>query len=58
MAQSKYIIGADGGRSFVRRHAGIPFEGDMSDDKWIRIDGIVETNMPMSRSYGWVSPDQ
>ena len=50
--RSKYIIGADGGRSFVRKHAGIPFEGDSSEDKWIRIDGIVETNMPLNRSYG------
>ncbi|KAJ5611780.1 hypothetical protein N7528_008885 [Penicillium herquei] len=50
--KSKYLVGADGGRSFVRRQAGIPFEGDTSDDKWIRIDGIVETDMPISRSYG------
>ncbi|KAJ6021068.1 hypothetical protein N7540_006572 [Penicillium herquei] len=50
--RSKYLVGADGGKSFVRRHAGIPFEGDTSDDKWIRIDGIVETDMPISRSYG------
>ncbi|KEY71705.1 hypothetical protein S7711_02934 [Stachybotrys chartarum IBT 7711] len=50
--KSKYLIGADGGRSFVRRHAGIPFEGDTSEDQWIRIDGIVETDMPLNRSYG------
>ncbi|OAA58436.1 pentachlorophenol 4-monooxygenase [Niveomyces insectorum RCEF 264] len=50
--KSKYIIGADGGRSFVRRHAGIPFEGDLTEDKWIRIDGVVETDMPITRSYG------
>ncbi|KAJ6113611.1 hypothetical protein N7523_006928 [Penicillium sp. IBT 18751x] len=49
---SKYLIGADGGRSFVRRHAGIPFEGDSSDDQWVRIDGLVETDMPLNRSYG------
>lgn len=49
---SKYLIGADGGRSFVRRHAEIPFEGDTSEDKWIRIDGMVETDMPLNRSYG------
>ncbi|PCH02089.1 Peptidase C12, ubiquitin carboxyl-terminal hydrolase 1 [Penicillium occitanis (nom. inval.)] len=50
--RSKYLVGADGGRSFVRRHAGIPFEGDTSEDKWIRIDGIVETDMPIKRAYG------
>ncbi|KAH8682584.1 FAD binding domain-containing protein [Xylariales sp. PMI_506] len=50
--KSKYIIGADGGRSFVRKHAGIPLEGDTTEDKWIRIDGIVETDMPITRAYG------
>ena len=53
---SKYLIGADGGRSFVRRHADIPFEGDTSEDKWIRIDGIVETDMPITRAYGYLIP--
>ncbi|KAF7533285.1 hypothetical protein G7054_g7217 [Neopestalotiopsis clavispora] len=52
VTSTKYIVGADGGRSFVRKHAGIPFEGDTSEDKWIRIDGIVETDMPLNRSYG------
>lgn len=52
--KSKYLIGADGGRSFVRRHAEIPFDGDTSEDRWIRIDGIVETDMPLNRSYGYV----
>jgi len=47
--QSKFIIGADGGRSKVRELAGIPFEGERSSRNWIRIDGIVETNMPEAR---------
>lgn len=51
---SKYLIGADGGRSFVRRHVKIPFDGDSTEDKWIRIDGLVETDMPITRSYGYV----
>ncbi|KAJ5764986.1 2-4-dichlorophenol 6-monooxygenase [Penicillium odoratum] len=50
--RSKFIIGADGGRSFVRKHAEIPFDGDTSEDKWIRIDGLVETDMPINRAYG------
>ena len=47
--QSKYIIGADGGRSKVRDLADIAFEGEQSNRHWIRIDGIVETNMPEAR---------
>lgn len=47
--RSKFIIGADGGRSKVRELAGIRFEGEKSNRHWIRIDGIVETNMPEAR---------
>ena len=47
--RSKYIIGADGGRSTVRELAGIAFEGERSNRHWIRIDGVVETNMPEAR---------
>lgn len=47
--RSKFIIGADGGRSKVRELAGIQFEGEKSNRHWIRIDGIVETNMPEAR---------
>ncbi|KAG2420245.1 hypothetical protein HFD88_005046 [Aspergillus terreus] len=50
--KGKYLVGADGGRSFVRKQANIPFDGDTSEDQWIRIDGIVETDMPISRAYG------
>lgn len=47
--RSKYLVGADGGRSRVRELAGIQFEGERSNRHWIRIDGIVETNMPEAR---------
>ncbi|KAG9241642.1 FAD binding domain-containing protein [Calycina marina] len=48
----KYLIGADGGRSFVRQKLEIPFEGNTTEDKWVRIDGIVECDMPKTRVYG------
>lgn len=48
----KYLVGADGGRSFVRRALDVPFDGSTTEDKWVRIDGIIETNMPKSRVYG------
>lgn len=47
--RSRYIIGADGSRSMVRELAGIAFEGEKTNRHWIRIDGIVETNMPEAR---------
>jgi phenol 2-monooxygenase len=48
----KYLVGVDGGRSFVRRALDIPFDGSTTEDKWVRIDGMIETNMPKSRVYG------
>lgn len=66
---SKYIVGADGGNSLIRRLAGIPFDGDRTNFKWVRIDGYFKTNMPNadvgfasieSKSHGnvlWVQLD-
>jgi phenol 2-monooxygenase (NADPH) len=49
---SRYLIGCDGGRSTVRRLASIPFDGDSSEDKWVRVDGVVShTNNPTPRAY-------
>lgn len=46
---SKYIVGCDGGSSAVRKLAEIPFTGSDQEDHWVRIDGVVKTNMPDSR---------
>ncbi|KAF2660804.1 FAD/NAD(P)-binding domain-containing protein [Lophiostoma macrostomum CBS 122681] len=47
----KYLVGADGGRSFVRRAMNIPFDGASSEDKWVRVDGVIETDLPKPRTY-------
>lgn len=47
----RYLIGADGGRSTVRRLSDIPFDGSSSEDKWVRIDGVIETDLPKPRTY-------
>lgn len=48
--KSRYIVGADGSRSKVRDLAGIRFEGDKTNHHFIRIDGVVKTDMPEARS--------
>ena len=48
--RSRYIIGADGGRSKVRDVSKIAFEGGLNNRHWIRIDGVVKTDMPGARS--------
>lgn len=47
--RSRYLIGADGGRSTIREMAGIRFEREKTSCYFIRIDGIVKTNMPEAR---------
>lgn len=36
--RTKYVIGADGGKSTVRKLSGIPFEGNRTGAKWVRMD--------------------
>ena len=48
--RSKYVVGADGGHSTVRELAGISFEGEKSNSRWVRVDGVVETDMPEARA--------
>ncbi|KAL8952763.1 MAG: hypothetical protein Q9222_001348 [Ikaeria aurantiellina] len=47
---SKYLIGTDGASSTVRSLAGIPFPGTRNDRYWVRMDGLVRTDMPHSRA--------
>lgn len=47
--KSRYIVGCDGAGSAVRRLAGIPFIGEKRSEHWVRIDGIVKTNLPEAR---------
>jgi phenol 2-monooxygenase len=51
VVKCRYLVGADGGKSFVRRAMKIPFDGSSSEDKWVRIDGVIETNLPKPRTY-------
>lgn len=44
--ESKFIIGADGPRSFVRNYFKIPFEIERPKIVWAVIDGIIETDFP------------
>jgi len=42
--KSKFVIGADGSRSFVRNHFKIPFEIVRPQITWAVIDGVIETD--------------
>lgn len=47
--RARYVVGSDGGSSAVRKLAGIPFPGQHKDRHWVRIDGLVRTNIPEAR---------
>ncbi|KAI1639007.1 FAD binding domain-containing protein [Biscogniauxia mediterranea] len=47
----RYLVACDGGRSTVRRLLRVPFEGSTTEDKWVRVDGLVRTDLPKPRSY-------
>ncbi|SJL83799.1 FAD-binding protein [Vibrio palustris] len=44
--QSRFVIGADGSHSFVRRHFDIPFDIIRPKITWAVIDGVLETDFP------------
>ena len=43
---SKYVIGADGSRSFVRNRFQVPFEVTRPQIVWAVLDGVIETDFP------------
>ncbi|KAL5414927.1 hypothetical protein PMIN04_008800 [Paraphaeosphaeria minitans] len=51
MVKCRYLIGADSGRSSVRRTMDIPFDGSSSEDQWVRVDGVIETDLLKPRTY-------
>lgn len=46
----KYVIGCDGGHSWVRRKLGIEMVGEQTDYIWGVLDAIPQTNFPDIRS--------
>ncbi|KAJ7034770.1 FAD binding domain-containing protein [Mycena alexandri] len=48
----KYMVGADGGRSTVRKLGNFAFPGTASPHKWVRLDAVVKTDMPLSQTHG------
>ncbi|KAJ7165998.1 FAD binding domain-containing protein [Mycena filopes] len=47
----KYMVGADGGHSTVRKLGNFAFPGTASSHKWVRLDAIVKSNMPLNETH-------
>ncbi|KAA8645075.1 putative phenol monooxygenase [Aspergillus tanneri] len=55
--RSKYLVGADGAHSVVRRCMGLEFVGESTDHIWGVVDFVVDTNFPdIRRACGIHSP--
>ena len=52
--RTKYLVGADGGHSAVRRSVGIKMEGEMMDDVWGVVDMVVDSNYPDLRRQSFI----
>ncbi|KAJ4113918.1 hypothetical protein NW768_011448 [Fusarium equiseti] len=47
MVRSKYVVGADGARSFVRKSLGISFTGTKPEMTWAVLDTFLDTDFPV-----------
>ncbi len=54
-----WLVGADGGRSTVRRTLGIPFRGpgDTAAETIVLGDVLVDRDLPADRLYSWFNAD-
>lgn len=52
--RSRYLVGADGGRSFTRKHIGVDFPGQSPSTRWVVID---MENDPLGLPNVWVGGD-
>jgi phenol 2-monooxygenase (NADPH) len=53
--RTKYLVGADGGRSNVRSSLGIKMEGETSDDVWGVVDLVVDSDYPDLRRQSFIA---
>ncbi|WP_137134173.1 bifunctional 3-(3-hydroxy-phenyl)propionate/3-hydroxycinnamic acid hydroxylase [Rhizobium sp. FKY42] len=44
---ARFVVGCDGGNSFVRRHLGIGFEDLVFDEPWVVVDMLVEQDVSL-----------
>ncbi|KAI0352095.1 hypothetical protein OH77DRAFT_1561952 [Trametes cingulata] len=52
LVHAKFVIGADGAHSWVRKAVGIRMEGDNSDHIWGVVDILPDTDYPDVRNFG------
>jgi phenol 2-monooxygenase len=54
--EAKFLVGADGAGSFVRKKLQIPFDGVSTDIYWGIMDAVFESDYPHAWAFGCVLP--
>ncbi|MCA9862228.1 MAG: FAD-dependent monooxygenase [Thermomicrobiales bacterium] len=55
--RARYLVGADGAHSLVRRMAGIPFEGTAYAEQFILADLDIDWDLPHDIAHVWIGGD-
>lgn len=50
--EAKFLVGADGAASSLRKQLGIPFDGNTTDIHWAIMDCKLETDYPFITTFG------
>jgi 2-polyprenyl-6-methoxyphenol hydroxylase-like FAD-dependent oxidoreductase len=56
--RARYLVGADGAHSTVRREAGIQFEGSAYPEQFILADLDIDWNLPHDTAHVWIGGEQ
>jgi len=56
--RSRYLVGADGARSAVRRALGVPMEGSRSSNRYVVVDvaEVTDDGLPIERVFHYMHP--
>ncbi|KAG9313173.1 putative phenol 2-monooxygenase [Chiua virens] len=55
IVHAKFVVGADGAHSWVRKTLGIEMEGEQTDYIWGVLDMVPETNFPDIRNHAMIN---
>jgi len=55
--ETRFLVGADGARSVVRREAGIGFAGAAYPERFLLADLDIDWNLPHDEGYIWIGDD-
>jgi 2-polyprenyl-6-methoxyphenol hydroxylase-like FAD-dependent oxidoreductase len=52
-ALCRYLVAADGGKSFVRKHLDVPFEGETWKDEWMYVGDVRLRGLDRDAWHSW-----